>query len=42
MKDWDFPGDPVVGTQCFHCRESPDSVPGGGTKILQTMWHGKK
>ena len=21
MKDWDFPGGPVVKTVCFYCRE---------------------
>ena len=29
---WEFPGNPVVGTPCFHCR-STGSIPGLGTKI---------
>ena len=36
---WEFPGDPVITTPCFHCR-------GHGfnpweTKILQATWHAK-
>ena len=34
---WEFPGRPVVRTQCFHC-QSPGSIPGRGTKIQQTAW----
>ena len=34
--DWrEFPGGPVVRTQCFHC-SCLGSVPGWGTEILQT------
>ena len=37
----EFPGGPVAGTWCFHCR-GLDSVSGWGTKILQATEHGKK
>ena len=37
----EFPGGPVVRTQCFHCW-SQGSVPGPGTKIPQAVWHGQK
>ena len=38
---WEFPGSPVVSTQCFNSR-GPSSIPGQGTKILKDMWHGQK
>ena len=37
-KDREFPGGPVVRTQCFHC-QSPGSIPGRGLKTSQAMWH---
>ena len=33
---WEFPGGPVVRTQCFHCGD-PGSIPGQGTKIPHAM-----
>ena len=36
---WEFPGDPMVRTQRFHCC-GPGSIPGQGTKILQASQHG--
>ena len=38
---WEFPGSPVVSTQCFNSR-GPGSIPGQGTKILKDVWHGQK
>ena len=38
---WEFPGSPVVSTQCFNSR-GPSSIPGQGTKILKDVWHGQK
>ena len=37
----DFPGGPVVKTQCFHCKEHGLS-PGQGTKIPHASQHGRK
>ena len=37
----EFPGGPVVRTQCFHCCD-PDSIPGGETKIPQTVQYSQK
>ena len=37
----EFPGGPVVRTQCFHCC-GLGSIPGRGTKIPQDVWHGQK
>ena len=34
---WDFPGQPVVKNLHCHCL-----VPGEGTKILHSVWCGKK
>ena len=34
----EFPGFPVVRTQCIHCQE-PNSIPGQGTKIPQAPQH---
>ena len=36
MHTGEFPGDPMVKTQCFHCR-GPSLTPGWGTKILHSM-----
>ena len=36
----DFPGSPVVKTVLFQCRVT-GSIPGRGTKIWRTMWHGQ-
>ena len=36
----EFPGGPVVRTQCFHSH-GLDSIPGQGTKTLQAMEHGQ-
>ena len=38
---WEFPGGPVVRTQCFYC-QGPGLIPGRGTKILQATWRGQK
>ena len=38
---WEFPDGLVIRTRHFRC-QGPGSVPGQGTKILQTMQHGKK
>ena len=38
---WEFPGSPLVSTQCFNSR-GPGSIPGQGTKILKDVWHGQK
>lgn len=38
---WQFPGSPVVSTQCFNSR-GPGSSPGQGTKILKDVWYGQK
>ena len=35
------PGHLVVRIPGFHCH-GPGSIPGGGTEILQTAWHGQK
>ena len=37
----EFPGSLVIGTLHFHFAGT-SSVPGGGMKIPQTIWHGKK
>ena len=37
----EFPGGPVVRTQCFHCR-GPGSIPGQGTKIPKAVLQGQK
>ena len=37
----EFPGSPVVRTQCFHC-QGPGSIPDRGTKILQAVQCGQK
>ena len=37
---WELPGSPMIRTQRFHCK-GPGSIPGWGTKILQTVWHGQ-
>ena len=37
----EFPGHPVVRTQCFHCH-GPGSIPGQGTKIMQATQPKKK
>ena len=37
----EFPGSPVVRTQCFHCRD-PGSIPGRETKIPQAVLCGQK
>ena len=37
----EFPGRPVVRTQCFHCH-GPGSIPGQGNKILQATKPKKK
>ena len=42
QETWEFPGGPVVRTWNFHCW-GPGSIPGPGTKILQTTgcrWRG--
>ena len=39
---WEFPGSPVVRTLCLHLAEAVCSIPGWGTKILQTVWLGQK
>ena len=36
-----FPGGPVVKIQPFHCC-GPVSIPGQGTKVVQTMQQGQK
>ena len=36
-----FPGAPMVRAQHFHCYDL-GSIPSGGTKILQAVWHGQK
>ena len=41
FKPQEFPGDPVVRILDFHCC-APDSIPGWGTEIPQTMQHGQK
>ena len=33
----EFPGSPVVRTQCFHC-QGPGLIPEQGTKIPQAAW----
>ena len=38
---WEFPGGPVVRTQCFHCWDL-GLIPGQGAKILQATWHSKQ
>ena len=38
---WEFPGGPVVRTQCFDCR-GPGSILGWGTKIPQAAPHTQK
>ena len=38
---WEFPGCPVVRTQCFHC-PGQGSIPFRGTKMPQAMQHGQK
>ena len=35
----EIPGSLVLKAWHFHCC---DSIPGWGTKILQSMWHGQK
>ena len=37
----EFPRGPVVRTRCFHCC-GPDSIPGGDTKIPQTVQYSQK
>ena len=37
----DFPGNPLVRTECFHC-QGPGSIPGWGTKLLQATHSGQK
>ena len=37
----DFPGDPVVKTPHFHCKEHR-LIPGWGTKILYVLWPKKR
>lgn len=37
----EFPGSPVVRTRGCRCCD-PASITGGGTKILQLMWHSEK
>ena len=41
MMSREFPGRPVVRTQCFHCH-GPGSIPGQGTKIMQATQPKKK
>ena len=41
MSSWEFPGGPVVRTQCFHCR-GLGSASGWGTKIPQASQRGQK
>ena len=36
----EFPGGPVVRTQCFHCRGHGFNP--WGNKILHATWHGQK
>ena len=38
---WDFSGNPVVKTWCFH-RRGVGSIPGQGTKIPHIIQRGKK
>ena len=38
---WEFPGGPVVRTQCFHCMV-PGFIPGQGTKSPQAAQHNLK
>ena len=41
-KKWgEFPGCPMVRTQCFHCWD-PNSIPGQKSKNLQAAWYSKK
>ena len=37
----DFPGDPLVKTPCFHCRNR-SLIPGGGSNTSYVMKHGQK
>ena len=37
----DFPGGPVIGVPCCHCR-GKGSIPDQGTKITQAMGHGQR
>ena len=41
MMSREFPGRPVVRTQCFHCH-GPGSIPGQGTKIMHATQPKKK
>ena len=41
VRQWEFPGGPVVRTRRFHC-SGLGSIPGQGTKIPQAMWLGQK
>ena len=38
---WDFPGGPVIRTQCFHCRVLV-LILGRGIKILQAVRHSQR
>ena len=38
----EFPGSPVVRTQCFHHWGDLGSIPGQETKIPQAMWEKRK
>ena len=38
---WEFPGGPVVKTQCFRC-SGLGLIPGEGMKILQATQRGQK
>ena len=38
---WEFPGGPVVRTQCFRC-PGLCSIPGWGTKIMHGVWYTPK
>ena len=38
---WDFPGGPVIRTQCFHCRVL-GLILGRGIKILQAVRHSQR
>ena len=40
-QDREFPDDPGVRTQYFHCR-GPGSIPCQGTKIMPATWHSQE